>query len=78
MSQQAFFLARAAEARRDAEAATLDNARERFRTSELAWTAMAARAGRADRERQKILEAKARRDEERAAAAAALATQPAG
>jgi hypothetical protein len=39
-----FFLARAAQARAEAEAATLDHVRERCRRSEDAWTALADRA----------------------------------
>jgi hypothetical protein len=39
-----FFLARAAQARVEAEAATLDHVRERCRRSEAAWTALADRA----------------------------------
>ena len=39
-----FFLARATQAREEAEAATLDHVRERCRRSEAAWTALADRA----------------------------------
>ncbi|HJQ17950.1 MAG TPA: hypothetical protein VJ859_13240 [Allosphingosinicella sp.] len=46
-----YYLARAAEARRDAEAATLANVRERCLRSEAAWKEMAARAARTDRMR---------------------------
>ncbi|WP_293855061.1 hypothetical protein [Sphingomonas sp. SCN 67-18] len=42
-----FYLERAAEAGRDAEAATLDNVRDRCRRSEAAWLDMARRAERA-------------------------------
>lgn len=45
--QQDFYLQRAAEARRDADATNLDNVRERCLRSEAAWTQMALRAGRA-------------------------------
>jgi hypothetical protein len=43
-----FFLARAAQARAEAEAATLDHVRERCRRSEAAWTALAERAERSE------------------------------
>ena len=60
MSQQhEFYLARAAEARRDAEAATLDNVRDRCRRSEAAWTEMADRAERTEKMRTRQEAAKA-------------------
>jgi hypothetical protein len=60
MSQQHdFYLARAAEARRDAEAATLDNVRDRCRRSEAAWTEMADRAERTEQMRTRQEAAKA-------------------
>jgi hypothetical protein len=43
-----FFLARAAQARAEAEAATLEHVRERCRRSEAAWTALADRAQRSE------------------------------
>ncbi|HKU91913.1 MAG TPA: hypothetical protein VJP82_01040 [Sphingomicrobium sp.] len=43
-----FYLARAAQARVDAEAATLDNVRERCRRCEAAWNELASRAARTD------------------------------
>ncbi len=57
-----FFLARAAQAREEAEAATLDHVRERCRRSEAAWTALADRAAhtarmRASDEKRKAEEA---------------------
>ncbi len=55
MSQSDFFLARATEARNEAEAATLDNVRERCLRSEAAWNDMAARASRAERLRARLL-----------------------
>lgn len=58
-AQQDFYLARASEARRDAEAATLDNVRERCLRSEAAWNEMAGRAGRTDKMRIKGEAAKA-------------------
>lgn len=54
MSNHDFYLARAAEARRDADAATLDNVRNRCLRSEAAWADMAARAERGDRMRAKL------------------------
>jgi hypothetical protein len=62
------YLARAAQAREEAEAATLDNVRERCLRSEAAWAEMAARAERTERMRQTLLA-----DKERAAAAQAAA-----
>ena len=47
-SQLEFYRARAAEARADAEAATLDNVRNRCLRAAEAWEAMAARAHRSD------------------------------
>ena len=43
-----FFLARAAQARAEAEAATLDHVRDRCRRSEAAWSALANRAERSE------------------------------
>jgi hypothetical protein len=43
-----FFRARAAQARAEAEAATLDHVIERCRRSEAAWTALADRAERSE------------------------------
>lgn len=62
MSQLDFYLARAAEAKRDAEAATLANVRDRCLRAEAAWSEMAARADRGDKMR-------ARLDADKAAAA---------
>jgi hypothetical protein len=64
MSQLDFYLTRAAEAKRDAEAATLANVRERCLRAEAAWNEMAARADRGDKMRAKL-------DAEKAAAAIA-------
>lgn len=47
-TQHDFYEARAAEARREAEAATLDNVRDRCLRAAMAWDAMAARAHRSD------------------------------
>jgi hypothetical protein len=46
-----FYLARAAQARAEADAATLDHVRERCRRSEAAWTMLADRAERTIRMR---------------------------
>lgn len=43
-----FFLARAAQARAEAETATLEHVRERCRRSEAAWTVLADRAERSE------------------------------
>jgi len=43
-----FFLARAEQARVEAEAATLDHVRERCRRSEAAWSALADKAQRGE------------------------------
>ena len=45
------FLARANQAREDAEAATLENVRERCLRAEATWRAMAARAERSEQMR---------------------------
>ena len=58
-NQHEFYLARAAEARADADAATLDNVRDRCLRSEAAWVEMAARAGRTEKMRAKSEAAKA-------------------
>ena len=54
-----FFLARAAQARAEGEAATLDHVRERCRRSEAAWQALADRAERGERLRIAEAERKA-------------------
>lgn len=48
MTDREMYLARAAAARAEAEAATLDNVRERCRRSEAAWSEMAERAERTE------------------------------
>ncbi len=58
-SNHDFYLARAAEARDDAASAKLDNVRERCLRSEAAWSAMAARAERSDKARERIILEKA-------------------
>jgi hypothetical protein len=57
-----FFLARAEQARSEAEAATLAHVRERCRRSEAAWTALAERAQRSERLRVEEQERKAERE----------------
>ena len=47
-----FFLARAEQARSEAESATLAHVRERCRRSEAAWQALADRAERSERMRE--------------------------
>jgi DNA-binding transcriptional regulator YdaS (Cro superfamily) len=69
-SQLDFYLARAAEARADAEAATLDNVRDRCLRAAAAWDAMAARAHRGDAMR-------ARQEADKAALAQTDAAAPA-
>ena len=61
-TQYAFYMARATEARQAADAAMLDNVRDRCLRSEAAWAAMAERALRTE---------KARSDRADAAASAA-------
>jgi hypothetical protein len=56
-----FFLARAAQAREEADAATLDHVRERCRRSEAAWTVLADRAERS--EKLRVAEAKRKAEE---------------
>lgn len=57
-----FFLARADQARVEAEAATLDHVRDRCRRSEAAWTALADKARRSARLRTEEAERKAERE----------------
>ena len=54
-----FYLARAAQARDEADAAPRDHVRERCRRSEAAWTELADRAARTARIRETILNEKA-------------------
>jgi hypothetical protein len=53
------YLARAEEARAAADAATLENVRNRCLQSEAAWTAMADRAERTEKMRATLLASKA-------------------
>lgn len=54
MTNQEIYLARAAEAKIDADAATLANVRDRALRSEAAWADMAARAERTDKMRARL------------------------
>lgn len=54
MTDKQTYLARAAEARAQAEAATLDNVRDRCLRSEAAWTKMADRAEQIESMRKTI------------------------
>jgi len=60
-----FFLARADQARAEAEAATLDHVRERCRRSEAAWTVLAERAERSELLREQDAKKKAAEAAER-------------
>jgi hypothetical protein len=51
-TQLQFYLARAAQAREDAHAATLDHVRDRCLRAEDAWTRMAERAARTEEMRK--------------------------
>jgi len=64
MTNQEIYLARAAEARADAAAATLANVRERCLRAEEAWMAMAERAARTDRMRARTEAEKAQKARE--------------
>jgi len=57
--QHEFYLERAAEARAIADAATLDNVRDRWLLSEASWTDMAARSERNEKMRAKLIAEKA-------------------
>ncbi len=58
-----FYLARAAECARDAEASSLDNVRDRCRRSQAAWQEMADRVIRGEKMRDTLDAAKAVREE---------------
>jgi hypothetical protein len=64
MTDRETYLARAAQARAEADAATLDNVRDRCLRSEAAWSEMAARAKRTEEMRETLLAAKAKAAEE--------------
>lgn len=57
--QREFYLERAAEARAGAEAATLDNVRDRWLRSAANWAEMAARSERGEKMRAKLIAEKA-------------------
>jgi len=57
--QHEFYLQRAAEARVLADAATLDNVRERWLLSEASWAEMAVRSERNEEMRAKLIAEKA-------------------
>ena len=73
-----FYRARAVEARRDAQSATLDNVRERHLTAAAAWDSMAERGERTLRNRIATEARKAAEHAEHAGAAAAdpLSAEP--
>jgi len=58
-AQHEFYLARAAEARAVASAATLQNVRDRWIRSEASWAEMAARSERGEKMRAKLIAEKA-------------------
>ena len=58
-TMQTFYLTRAADSGRAADAATLDNVRDRFRLSQATWTDLAVRAGRVDAMRSRLVVEKA-------------------
>lgn len=60
MTDRETYLARAAEAQRDAESTSLDNVRDRCLRSAAAWTEMAARAERTEHMRATLAAAKAK------------------
>lgn len=60
MTDRETFLARAAEARAQANDTTLDNVRDRCLRSEAAWTEMADRAARTEKMRQTLIADKAK------------------
>ena len=72
MSTHSFYLERAAESRRDAAAANLDNVRDRCLRAAAAWESMAARVARTERMRAETEARKA------AEAAALLLAEPVG
>jgi len=74
-NQHDFYIARASEARADAERATLDNVRERCLRAAAAWDAMAARAHRTDTLRARQEAAKAALREAEAATPTPVAAE---
>ncbi len=63
-----FYMARAEESAREAEAATLDNVRDRARRAEAAWRTMADRLIRSDAMRETLAADKAMRADAEAGA----------
>lgn len=59
LARHEFYLERAAEARATADAATLDNVRDRWLRSEASWTEMAARSERSETMRAELIAEKA-------------------
>ena len=57
--QHQFYLNRASEARAAADAATLDNVRDRWLRSEATWTEMAARTADSEKSRAELIAEKA-------------------
>ena len=57
-----FYLARAAECARDAEASALENVRDRYRRAEQAWRTMAERLERGEAMRETLAADKAARE----------------
>ncbi|MFL6847157.1 MAG: hypothetical protein ACJ8EI_02135 [Sphingomicrobium sp.] len=57
--QHEFYAQRAAEARATADAATLDNVRDRWLRSEASWTELADRSQRSETMRDKLIAEKA-------------------
>ena len=75
MLQHEFYLERAAEARATAQAATLDNVRDRWLLSEASWTEMAVRSERNETLRAKLIAEKAaERADAKAASEAEMAS----
>jgi hypothetical protein len=69
MSQQhEFFLARAAQARSEADAASLPNVKDRCLRAVAAWEDMAARVERTEKQRARVEAARLARSEEATAA----------
>ena len=60
MTDRETYLARAAQARCEADAATLDNVRDRCLRAEAAWSQMAERAERTEKMRRTLLADKAK------------------
>jgi hypothetical protein len=59
LARHEFYLERAAEARAVADAATLDNVRDRWLRSEASWTEMAAQSERSETIRAQLIAEKA-------------------